>query len=42
VSADGNVPITYRLADGNTPEDPTHIATWRSCCVLAGRTDFLY
>ncbi len=42
VSADGNVPITYRLADGNTSEDPTHIATWQSCCVLAGRTDFLY
>ncbi len=42
VSADGNVPITYRLADGNTPEDPTHIATWQSCCVLAGRNNFLY
>jgi transposase len=42
VSADGNVPITYRLADGNTPEDPTHIPTWKSCCVLAGRADFLY
>ncbi|MGH8296243.1 MAG: IS1634 family transposase [Steroidobacteraceae bacterium] len=42
VSADGYVPITYRLADGNTAEDPTHIATWKSCCVLAGRNDFLY
>ncbi len=42
VSADGYVPITYRLADGNTPEDPTHIPTWTSCCLLAGRTDFLY
>ncbi len=42
VSADGYVPITYRLADGNTPEDPTHISTWESCCVLAGRRDFLY
>jgi transposase len=42
VSADGYVPITYRLADGNTPEDPTHIPTWQSCCLLAGRTDFLY
>ena len=42
VSADGYVPITYRLADGNTPEDPTHIATWQSCCVLAGRNNFLY
>jgi len=42
ISSDGNVPITYRLADGNTPEDPTHIETWKSCCVLAGRTTFLY
>ena len=42
VSSDGNVPITYRLADGNTSEDPTHIETWKSCCVLAGRTTFLY
>lgn len=42
VSSDGYVPITYRLCDGNTPEDPTHIATWESCCVLAGTTMFLY
>lgn len=42
VSSDGYVPITYRLADGNTAEDPTHIETWKACCVLAGRTDFLY
>ena len=42
VCADGYVPITYRLADGNTPEDPSHISTWTSCCLLAGRPDFLY
>jgi len=42
VSADGYVPITYRLCDGNTSEDPTHIATWESCCLLAGTTAFLY
>ncbi|MDA8302619.1 MAG: IS1634 family transposase [Actinomycetota bacterium] len=42
VSSDGYVPITYRLADGNTSEDPTHIPTWESCCVLAGTTSFLY
>ena len=42
VSADHNVPITYRLADGNTAEDPTHIDTWNTCCVLAGRSTFLY
>ena len=42
MSADGNVPITYRLADGNAPEDPTHIATWTTCCLLAGKPNFLY
>lgn len=42
VSADGYVPITYRLANDNTPEDPTPIATWQSCCELAGRIDLLY
>jgi len=40
ISSDGNVPITYRLVDGNTPEDPTHIDTWKSCCVLAGSPRF--
>ncbi len=42
ISSDHNVPITYRLADGNTSEDPTHVETWKSCCVLAGRTTVLY
>ncbi|MHB1717097.1 MAG: DUF4277 domain-containing protein [Acidimicrobiales bacterium] len=37
-----NDATAYRLADGNTPEDPMHIATWESCCVLAGTTMFLY
>ncbi len=41
-SADGAVPITYRLADGNTEDSTTHIATWESCRGLAGRADFLY
>lgn len=27
VSADGAVPIAYRVADGNTVDDPTHIPT---------------
>lgn len=42
VAADGAVPITYRLADGNTSDDPTHIPTWNSLVALLGRTDFLY
>lgn len=42
VSADGAVPITYRLADGNTNDDPTHVPTWDGLVSLLGRTDFLY
>jgi transposase len=42
VSADGAVPIAYRLADGNTSDDPTHIPTWDHLVELLGRTDFLY
>ncbi len=42
VAADGAVPITYRLTDGNTSDDPTHIPTWNGLVELLGRTDFLY
>ena len=42
VSADGAVPLAYRLADGNTVDDPTHVPTWDSLVGLLGRTDFLY
>jgi transposase len=42
VSADGAVPLAYRLADGNTVDDPTHVPTWDGLVDLLGRTDFLY
>ena len=42
VAADGSVPIAYRLADGNTTDDPTHVPTWDGLVKLLGRTDFLY
>jgi hypothetical protein len=42
VSADGAVPLTCRLADGNTEDSTTRIATWQACRVIAGRADFLY
>ena len=42
VAADGAVPIAYRLADGNTTDDPTHIPTWDELVALLGRVDFLY
>lgn len=42
ISADGAVPIAYRLADGNTTDDTTHVATWDGLVALVGRADFLY
>ncbi|HXZ69338.1 MAG TPA: IS1634 family transposase, partial [Streptosporangiaceae bacterium] len=42
VCADGAVPIAYRVADGNTPDDLTHIPTWDDLVALVGRPDFLY
>jgi transposase len=42
VSADGAVPLAYRLADGNTSDDPTHVPTWDGLVELLGRCDFLY
>jgi transposase len=42
VSADGAVPLAYRLTDGNITDDQTHIATWDGLLALTGRSDFLY
>jgi len=42
VAADGAVPVAYRLADGNTTDDPTHVPTWDGLVELLGRADFLY
>ncbi len=42
VSADGAVPLTHRLAAGNTNDDQTHIETWDELRTLTGRADFLY
>ena len=42
VAADGAVPVAYRLADGNTNDDPTHVPTWDGLVNLLGRADFLY
>jgi hypothetical protein len=42
VSADGAVPFTARLADGNTTDAATHIKTWTECRAIAGTPGFLY
>jgi Domain of unknown function (DUF4277)/Transposase DDE domain len=40
--ADGAVPFTFKLADGNTEDSTTHIATWTACRAIAGHPGFLY
>lgn len=42
MSADGNVPVAFRCADGNTSDSVTHIQTWSTLRAVAGRSDFLY
>lgn len=42
VTADGAVPVTYRMADGCTENSTTHIATWDRCREIAGQAGFLY
>jgi len=42
VSADGAVPVHYKLYDGNKSDDKTHIETWTTIREIAGRPDFTY
>ncbi len=42
VSGDHAVPVIYRLADGNTSDDPAHIPTWDQLVKLTGGPGFLY
>lgn len=42
ICADGAVPIAFRVEDGNTADDVTHIPTWDELRDLVGRADFLY
>lgn len=42
VSADGAVPVHYRLYDGNKTDDKVHIETWKTIREIAGRPDFTY
>lgn len=42
ITADGGIPIHYRVASGNVTDDRTHCANWDLLCQIAGRRDFLY
>jgi transposase len=40
--AESGAPVAFRVADGNTNDAITHIATWDALRAVAGRADFLY
>jgi transposase len=42
VTSDGNVPVFFSSASGNTVDDRTHIGTWDLLFELIGKADFLY
>jgi transposase len=42
VTSDGNVPVYFSSASGNTVDDGTHIGTWDVLYELIGHADFLY
>jgi len=42
ITADGHVPISYKLFDGNTNDDVTHIPNWNGLRTLLEKEDFLY
>lgn len=42
ITADGHVPLSYSLYDGNTNDDVTHIPNWNGLRALLGKEDFIY
>jgi len=42
LSADGSVPVHFKVADGNTEDSTTHVETWSALRQLVGSSDFLY
>jgi transposase len=42
VSADGAVPVHFKVADGNTEDSTTHVDTWEVLRGLVGSPNFLY
>jgi transposase len=42
ITTDGHVPLSYKLFDGNTPDDVTHIPNWNGLRILLGKEDFIY
>jgi transposase len=42
ITADGNVPISYLLFDGNRTDDTTHVPNWEGLRELLEKEDFIY
>jgi transposase len=42
ITADGHVPLSYKLFDGNTSDDVTHIPNWNGLRALLEKEDFIY
>ncbi len=42
ITADGHVPLSYKLFDGNTTDDVTHIPNWNALRTLLAKEDFIY
>ena len=42
ITADGNVPLSFELFDGNQTDDTTHIPNWNALREFLGESDFIY
>jgi transposase len=42
ITADGHVPLSYKIFDGNTNDDVTHIPNWNALRTLLNKEDFIY
>jgi transposase len=42
ITSDGLVPLSYKLFDGNTTDDVTHIPNWNALRTLLEKEDFIY
>jgi len=42
ITADGHIPLSYKLFDGNTNDDVTHIPNWNALRTLLQKEDFIY
>lgn len=42
ITSDGHVPLSYKLFDGNTVDDVTHIPNWNGLRTLLEKEDFVY